>query len=974
MAYTDEYGTQFSDDKKRLIKFTSEAKECFIPSGTEEIAANAFKDNKSLKVLHLPSTVKLVQHNAFYECNIDEIHFSGDIEQWLQITWKSLFSKSYRLFFNETELVESIIIPESISVIKECAFYYCNSLRSVIFNKHITSIENSAFNKSNLKGILSIPKSCRIIKANAFFNCNEITKVKIPDATEEIWYGAFSACAKLQEFVVSAGNNYFFTDGIGLYSFVKESNTKSVNKNKLKLVALASGSEKSYCLHDHTVSIIQDACCYDSIPGKELTIPHVVSLVKDAFRSCRGSVEAPLKMKKMILDQGVPNNKYKALFVLNDALISQETPKVISLNPFRVLGVYCNASQREIQSNAAKIKRFLEIGKQPTFKTDYNEVFPSLERTQEMVDEALSQISQPKEKLAYAMQWFAKPCCEQHQKAEDLLRNNKVDEACEMMIHNCGDVRYMLGPYMSLARQRLDNHFNLISYAFIVYPYLRAKKSTDKNGEEIIHEKSLLEEICGENFSITEDECQILLFDKLMTFINPIHLWTCAISYHFSNSVIEHLFSKSIGVNISNINTKIAAIKNLDTKDSAVKLKAAKNLKTNTEQDILTIDEYLSPVDVRYKSIHDTLAKEILQNAIDSYNNAKNHTGVAREVYELMEYAGKIAKGDLTKSRCEENVKVVKEVVDGLPPVGLESEDKELFAAVTRARNSEDTIERAVALLKEVEPNLYIINLQKHSEKDANVVNQIQTYFTKVCTIIANVCLNKIIEDINNSSIDVEKNYKAFRILQNINQLPLEAEFKKKRYDKNADILIENCSGGFLSLNFMKNGVSYDIIDIRPESIVWEQCCKDKDYTHYIVRFPSGNHIKEARQLQNEIVKKKEEQRKRQKEQREQRKRKERERKRKEEEEQEKEYKRLEEETRRIEQIRREEEKEMQQKIKREDDILDWIICILFIFIAIEIVYLLWGWKGVTTSLIIIAILAAMCLIGTIVEYFEKKS
>lgn len=932
MAYIDGYGTQFSDDKKRLIKFTAGLSDYSIPLGTEEIAIDAFRDNKFLKVIHMPSTIRLVKNGAFSNCKIDEIHFAGNIEQWLQISWKGILSKGYRLYFNDTDLVESIIIPESISVIKESAFYYCKSLKSVIFNKNITVIERDAFNKSGLKGILSIPKSCQTIKQYAFFNCSGITRVKIPEATQSVWYGAFSACYGVQSFVVSNGNEHLFTDGIGLYSYVKDSNV--IDKSKLKLIALASGYKGKYRLHENTVSMVSEACCFSSIPGGELEIKHKVEVTQGAFRKCNANIKikAPITMRKALFREGISSNRIETIFEYQDALISQGVPDVISLNPFRVLGVYCNASQREIQSNAARIKRFLEIGKQPSFKTDFNDVLPPIERTQEMVDKALSQISQPKEKLAYAFLWFARPRCEQHQRAESLLRNNKADEACELLIHNCGDIRTMLGPYVSLSHHRCSNSdFTLIDLALIADSCAQ-DEYTDNNDNPVKLDKSLVEEICGENFDISEEECQILLFDKLMTFVKPTHLWASANSIYFSKPVIEHLFSMSIGKNIANINVRIASIKSVDKKDSLKILKVAKELKQKTEQDIETINEYLPPSDVRFISVHDALADQILQSAIDSFNNAENTSAVARDVYALMQYAGGLAKGDLVKNRCEDNIKVVKKVVEELPPAGLEFADKQLFAAVTRARNSSDTIEQAIMLLTEAQPHLFKINLRRLTEKDADIAKRIQAYFTKVSTVIANVCLNKLIDDVNNSRTN--KSYDAWKIITALNQLPLDEEFKKQRYDENVNILIKNIASGILGFRHSKNEVSYNILDIRPEATVWEQCKKENNYTHYIKRFPKGAHISEAKRLQSEIDRKTEERRKRQEEQRE------------------------------LDRISREEQRKREQKIEREGKFLNWIIGILFAAIVFEFIYLFWGWDGVFSTFGIIFLLGFMVLRG----------
>ena len=491
--------------------------------------------------------------------------------------------------------------------------------------------------------------------------------------------------------------------------------------------------------------------------------------------------------------------------------------------------------------------------------------------------------------------------------------------------------------------------------------FIIKKNNTDNNDELVTLDKSLIEEICGDNFEINEDECQILFFDKLMTFVKPTHLWACANSTHFSNTVIEHLFSMSIGKSIANINSKVAAIKTFDKKDSPKILKAVKELKLKTEQDIAAIDEYLSPSDVRYISVHDALADHILQSAIDSYNNAKNTSSVARDVYALMQYAGELAKGSLIKKRCEDNIKVVKKVVDELPPAGLETADKQLFAAITRARNSSDTIEKAIDLLKSVESNLSDISLRQQTEKNRKIKEHITDYFTKVSTIIANVCLNKIIEDVNNAKYSRSRH--AWQIITALNQLPLDVEFKNNRYNNNVETLLKNIE--LLGIKYNKDDVSYELIDIRPENIVWEESNKNNDYNHYIKRFPNGLHIKEAKELQEEIDRKNAEQRRLQEAENARRRLiKEAEQAKKVAEEEKR--RQIEEEERARKRQLEIEELYKQEKLERETKFLNWTIGVLVTLIIFLLVYLFWGWAGIKTVFIIIGIILGLIVWGWI--------
>ena len=928
MAYTDEYGTEFSEDRRRLIKFNSSWNDFSIPEGTEEIAANAFKGKGSLKRIYLPSSIKKIERGAFDKCKIEEVHFAGDVEQWLQISWESYFDQGYKLFFNETNLVESIIIPESISIIKRLAFYYCSSIHSVIFNKSITTIESDAFNKSGLRGIVSIPKFCESIGNFAFFNCSGITKVKIPESTKRIDYGAFSACYGIKEFAVSPSNECFCTDGVGLYSFIDDA--PETASRKLKLIALASANKEKYCINNDAVSIGKDTCCFSSIPKNGLEIHNAISFEKGAIRETKGKIYAPLRLKQVLLEQGLPADNFFPIFVYQDALMCQKHPAIIAENPFRILGVYANASQREIQSNAARIKRFLEIGKQPSFPTDFNNVLPPLERTQGMVDYALSQISQPREKLGYAFLWFSKPQNEQQQNGENLLREGKIIESCEIVTKDC--VRFNFAPYLCLSMQGTSSGFNIINWLSVCEHFL-LKKRMRKSEQTINQEESWLEEICGKDYSISKEECLIIFFDMLSTFLNPAHLWANSKEHYFSNIVIEHLFDKSIGQNIAHINSQIASLKQIDEKETSTILNAITDLKHNTIDDIDIIDEYLSPSDVRYTSVHDALSDAILQSAIDCYNHADNRSAIARDIYSLMSYANELAKGDLLKNRCKDNLIIIKEAIDDLPPVGLEETDKELYAAVTRARNSADTIEQAKALLKEAEPLLFIIKLEslKQPTLFGSSPDQILAYYTKVSTFIANVCLNKIIADVNSSP--TSKCFEAWDVITALNQLPLDFNFIKNRYDENVNILIMKMAPSFYDIRHSKNEISYNLIDLRTEYQVWKDSQKNKNYSQYIKRFPNGKYITEAKELQSEIVRKNAELRK------------------------------LQEEERAKKRKLQEEERKLWQQKEHEHKFLNWAIRILVMLVAFQIVYLIWGWAGIYISFVLASLIVAIILI-----------
>lgn len=86
-------------------------------------------------------------------------------------------------------------------------------------------------------------------------------------------------------------------------------------------------------------------------------------------------------------------------------------PEIVLNNPFRVLGVYANSSQREIVASISKTTKFMEVGRKVDFPLDLPRVknLPvkgKLSHSLEDLDNALSVISNSEERLKYAQFWF----------------------------------------------------------------------------------------------------------------------------------------------------------------------------------------------------------------------------------------------------------------------------------------------------------------------------------------------------------------------------------------------------------------------------------------------------------------------------------------------------------------------------------------------------------------------------------------
>ena len=81
---------------------------------------------------------------------------------------------------------------------------------------------------------------------------------------------------------------------------------------------------------------------------------------------------------------------------------------ILQNNPYRLLGIYANASAKDQLASINKLKAFLKVGKQTVLPLELPKFFPATEKTVENIEGAASQLALPQSKLHYAQFWLLK--------------------------------------------------------------------------------------------------------------------------------------------------------------------------------------------------------------------------------------------------------------------------------------------------------------------------------------------------------------------------------------------------------------------------------------------------------------------------------------------------------------------------------------------------------------------------------------
>ena len=137
-----------------------------IPDGITEIGSMLFIYS-GVKTITIPASVTSIGKDAFYLTGLTKVTYTGTLADWCAIDWENytanpLYNGNAMLYINDSAVTDAKI-PNSITEIKDCAFYGYKNLTSV-----------------------TIPVSVTSIGSNAFYGCENLAEIQF-EGTKEQW-------------------------------------------------------------------------------------------------------------------------------------------------------------------------------------------------------------------------------------------------------------------------------------------------------------------------------------------------------------------------------------------------------------------------------------------------------------------------------------------------------------------------------------------------------------------------------------------------------------------------------------------------------------------------------------------------------------------------------------------------------------------------------------------------------------------
>jgi len=336
--------------------------------------------------------------------------------------------------------------------------------------------------------------------------------------------------------------------------------------------------------------------------------------------------------------------------------------ELIQRNPYRIAGILSNANAREIQRQKGKIIAHARIGKETNSEYDFSFLNKISRSDIKEVGKAFSNVEQNQDKVNYALFWF--------------LNANPFDKTAIEYLKK-GDKEKAIEIWEKVTHNKDVNSKNFSAFNNLgTYKLLSQTEEDIKEGIEakikLIESdffKNFVHSVADETFTIDNEKQIKKLVDELLTqFKNQYSSSeTMQLFSNCNGSTQKYLSKKFTEEPIHNIESQISSSKNKRKVNKSGAYQVGLNLVSKCKDDLVLLQSLLGVSDLKYKTVADQLANEIMQCGFDYFNESQENDSsenYLKQAQKLAKIADRIAVGKLTKDRAKDSLVTLEEMKD----------------------------------------------------------------------------------------------------------------------------------------------------------------------------------------------------------------------------------------------------------------------------------------------------------------------
>ncbi|MGM0582737.1 MAG: hypothetical protein ACQETL_18820 [Bacteroidota bacterium] len=465
-------------------------------------------------------------------------------------------------------------------------------------------------------------------------------------------------------------------------------------------------------------------------------------------------------------------------------------------NPFRLLGVLSNCSERKIQKNKAKLKAYLDVGKQAKLDSEF-QCLGEIDRTEEKVNSAVSALEINKNKLLHSLFWFL-DVNHLDEPAFNHLREGNVSKALQIWSKATGSSQINAKNYSS---------YNNLGTLKIITSVNNGSVNTTSLYEGISHKIELIESDALFEFAkgVTDETYkpnsvniaerfvdkvvdQLTVYQRDSSDFNSKSLM--ALFSDGNQKVQEVVRNKFTKEPLHEIESNIESYKKARRNNPDKGYKLGKDLYSDSIKSLHELKKFMDTGNVKYQVIADKLANEVMQCGIDFFQEKQNDSGInpGKKGQELVKIAETIAVGKQAKQRVEENKKGLTEWIERKPQREKEQKVKKeldiIFDALDAFQTKSISIKNAWSFAKKCRPELQTIKHHLGSNDDL---------YMNISNTVVNNSMAMAVQKVNRiqENFETRAMYNREEAVQEIREVFKEAYNLMKyleKFDMNSDL------------------------------------------------------------------------------------------------------------------------------------------------------------------------------------------